>query len=74
MGHYSRDEAMEIARIHLQLAEMAGDVYEDGTLEDLAAAISAAPTEQEAASAANHLLARQILNGPNIRPRLGGLN
>lgn len=74
MGHYSHDEAMEIARIHLQLASMAGDTYEDGTLERLAAAVSEAETEQEAADAANRVLAKHLVDGPRLRQRLGGIN
>jgi len=74
MGHYSYDEALHIASISLDLAALAGDVHEEGTLERIVAAISEAPTAQEAAAAANRLLGKHLIDGPGLRHKLGGVN
>lgn len=74
MGHYSYEEARHIASISLDLAALAGDVHEDGTLERMATAISEAATERDAADAANRLLGKHLIDGPNLRRRLGGVN
>lgn len=74
MGHYSYDEAVEIVRLHMELAAFAGDIFEDGTLERVAAAVSEAPTGEEAAAAANSLLSKNLIDGPGLRRRLGGIN